>query len=168
METLAEEHLREGLGLAIKGDTEKAEYFLLNSYELLANEKIASALGWFYGVRLNRPMDGFRYFRRAVRYKPESGDLYNECGNILFRNGHWKESLKWFHRAHLCQEISRPDYVLYNLAIVYHKLNRPERSRRYLRLALRQNPRFNQAKALLDRLQSETPPRAPDTSEIGA
>lgn len=149
MDKQAGEFLKTGLDLAVGGEIDRAEYFLLKSYEIEQGQRTCSTLGWFYGLLLNRPLEGFKYFRRAIKYNPSSGDAYNECGNLLFRAGYSKESLKWFHRSLRSKDNTRAHYVLYNLAVVYNRLNRPERSLRYLNLALRKSPDFASAEKLL-------------------
>lgn len=147
--------MQEGMRLAMNGDSDRAEYYLLKSYELESDAKILSTLGWFYGLHQGKLQDGFRYFRRAIFYDRESGDAYNECGNLLFRANRLQESLKWFHRALRCSKNERKHYALYNLAVVYRRLNRPERSLRYLNLALRFKPDFKQAGDLVMEVKKE-------------
>ncbi len=152
--TQATEFMKEGVRLALAGESDRAEYYLLKSYEIKPGAKILSTLGWFYGLHLGNRADGFRYFRRAAFYDSNSGDPYNECGNILFRDGRIQDSLKWFHRSLRCKNNSKKHFVLYNLAVVYSKLNRPERSLRYLNLALRYEPDFARARDLLGHIKT--------------
>lgn len=151
----AEQYIKQGMVCATDGESDRAEYFFLMAYEMVQNERTLSTLGWFYGLHLGRVEEGFKFFRRAIRHKPQSGDSYNECGNLLFRAGMAKESLKWFHRSLKCDENPRKHFVLYNLAVVYHQLNRSERSLRYLNLALRFKPDFDRAKTFLEELRNE-------------
>ncbi len=155
MEVMARKYMEEGVKAALRGKNELAEFLLLKSYELDPGAESCYRLGWFYGLHLGNEERGFRYFRRAVRYNPTSGDPYNECGNLLLRNGKVKESVKWFHRSLKCQNNPRKHFSLYNLAVVYRAWNRPERSIRYLNLALRHEPAFHRANRLLLELKNE-------------
>jgi Tfp pilus assembly protein PilF len=153
--TTAEQYIQTGLQYTMQGDSDRAEYFFLKAYEIDQNAGILSTLGWFYGIHLARMEDGFKYFRRAIRYNPKSGDPYNECGNLLFRAGLEREALKWFHKSISCKDNSKAHYVLYNLAVVYNNMNRPERSIQYLNQALSIQPAFKKAEKFLADLQNK-------------
>jgi Tfp pilus assembly protein PilF len=155
MMLLAKQYTEEGLRNAVAGNRDLAEYQLLKAHELHPSFRSCSTLGWFYGIHLESLEEGFRYFRKAIRHAPLSGDSYNECGNLLLKRGKVKESVKWFHRALRCEENPRKHFVLYNLALVYTMWNRPERSVRYLNLALRFQPDFLKARHLLMELKSD-------------
>jgi Tfp pilus assembly protein PilF len=151
----ADEYIQSGLQWTMQGDSDRAEYFFLKAYEIHQDAAILSTLGWFYGIHLGQMEAGFRYFRRAIRYNPGSGDAYNECGNLLFRAGLEKEALKWFHKSLTCRNNSKAHYVLYNLAVVYNNMNRPERSIQYLNQAISLAPQFAKAEKFLGDLQNK-------------
>ncbi len=155
MNTTAEHYIQTGLQFTMKGDADRAEFYFLKAYEIEQNSTVLSTLGWFYGIHLNRLEEGFKYFRRAVRCNPDSGDAYNECGNLLFRAGLEKESMKWFHKSLTCRDNSKAHYVLFNLAVVYYNLNRPERSIQYLNQALNIAPDFKKAEKFLADIQKK-------------
>ena len=161
LKELAESYIKQGMECATEGDVDRAEFYFLKAYELRQDGDVLSALGWFYGLHLGRTEEGFRYFRRAIRHDPDSGDPYNECGNLLFRAGMARDSLKWFHRSLKCEKNPRKHFILYNLAVVYHQLNRPERSLRYLNLALRFKSDFERAQTFLDEIRNELSYRSP-------
>ncbi|MCB1326135.1 MAG: hypothetical protein H7A21_04985 [Spirochaetales bacterium] len=140
---------REGICEAVVGNYDAAEYHLLRAAEIEATVSTYATLGWLYGSVLSEPRRAFRFFRRAIRMNPENGDLFNDCGALLLKEGHSRAAVKWLLRAVRARECSKRHFALYNLALVYRRWNRPERSRRFLRLALRTEPDFPQARELL-------------------
>ncbi|MEQ9365852.1 MAG: tetratricopeptide repeat protein, partial [Leptospirales bacterium] len=103
-----------------------------------------------------RDADALRCFRKAIRLNPRNGDLFNDCGAVLLRMGKLQESVKWFLRALKSTEGAKHHLALFNLAIVYRRWNRPERSRRYLNLAVKLRPDFERARALLAEIRTES------------
>jgi len=146
---------QEGVCDAQAGAYDSAEYYLLKSLEIDASSSAYATLGWLYGSILKREAEAFRCFRRAIRLHSRNGDHFNDCGALLLKTGRVRESVKWFVRALRCPEGARRHLALYNLAIVYRRWNRPERSRRYLHLALRQQPDFARGRALLEEVERE-------------
>lgn len=151
----ARAYYQEGVCDAQAGNYEAAEYHLLKSLEIDPANSTYATLGWMYGSILKRETDAFRCFRNAIRMQPENGDHYNDFGALLLKTGRRRESVKWFLRALRCPEGERRHLTLYNLAIVYRRWNRPERSRRFLNLALRLRPDFSRARGLLNDIESE-------------
>ncbi|MCB1308027.1 MAG: tetratricopeptide repeat protein [Leptospiraceae bacterium] len=145
---------REGVCEAVVGNYDAAEYFLLKSIEIDPVVPGYATLGWMYGSILDRNEEAFRCFRKAIRLNPENGDLFNDCGALLLKMGFIPESIKWFHRSIRSPQCSKRHFAFYNLALVYRSGNRPERSCRYLHLALRQRPDFDQARRLLREIRN--------------
>ncbi len=146
---------QEGVCEAQAGNHDAAEFYLLKSLEIDPSGATYASLGWLYGSILKREEAAFRCFRNAIKQSPENGDHYNDCGALLLKAGRVRESLKWFLRSLRCAESSRRHLTLYNLAIVYRRWNRPERSRRFLHLALRIDPEFARARTMLKDIEQE-------------
>ena len=153
MEEEAFKFLQSGVRAAYAGDRAAAEFCFLKSLEIETHALNCLCLGGLLANVSGREMEAFRYFRRAVRCDPRSGDAYHECGAMLMRMGRVNEAQKWFRRALSADFMTRRHFALYNLAIVYKRWNRPERSRRYLYLALQTEPEFEPARQMLARLR---------------
>lgn len=147
---------QEGMSDAIVGNYDAAEFYILKSLEIEPSVPGYAILGWLYSCVQQRDTDALRCFRKAIRLNPKNGDLYNDCGAVILRMGKIQESVKWFTRALKSSEGSKHHLALFNLAIVYRRWNRPERSRRYLNLALKLRPDFQRARALLAEIRTET------------
>lgn len=149
-------YYRDGVCEAVIGNYDTAEYFLLKSLEIDPAVSTYATLGWLYGSILERGEDALRSFRHAIRMDSDNGDLYNDIGALLIKMDRVNDSVKWFRRALRCSRCNRRHFALYNLALVYREWNRSERSRRYLNLALRMMPDFEQATNLLRELEIRT------------
>lgn len=147
---------QEGMSDAIVGNYDAAEFYLLKSLEIEPSIPAYATLGWIYGSVHRRNEDALRCFRKAIRLNPKNGDLYNDCGAVLLRMGKLRESVKWFLKALKSSEGAKKHLALFNLAVVYRRWNRSERSRRYLNLALKHRPDFERARALLAEIHRET------------
>ena len=147
---------QEGMSDAIVGNYDAAEFYLLKSLEIEPSVPGYATLGWLYSCVQRRDRDALRCFRNAIRLNPENGDLYNDFGAVLLRQGELQKSVKWFLRALKSSEGSKHHLALFNLAIVYRRWNRSERSRRYLNLALKLRPDFERARSLLAEIRAET------------
>ncbi len=137
-----------GIKALQNGNTDVAEYCLLKSAEIEPSEITYGCLGWFYGTIDMQEKRALRYFRKAIMQNPANGDLYNDYGALLLKIGHYNESIKWFLRAVRLTDSSKRHYALYNLALVYHNIQRPERSLRFLKKAIEQKPDFDEARVL--------------------
>ncbi len=139
--------------MAYDGRLEAAEYLFLQALELDGGQAGYSGLGWFYGFTGN-DRDALRAFRRGLACGGESGDLCNEIGVFLLRRGKVQRAIRWLNRALRAPSCRNRHLALYNLALAFRRLNRPERSRRYLRLALRERPEFPEALDFLTELDA--------------
>ena len=144
----AEIFYKQGVQAILTGDYDIAEYLLLKSFEIEVNETNSACLGWLYGTALSQEEKALRFFYRAILKNNKNGDLYNDFGALLLKTGRFKESVKWFLRAIRLGGPKKKHYALYNLALVYRHWERPERSIRYLRLALEYKPDFREAHSL--------------------
>lgn len=147
---------QEAMSDALVGNYDAAEFYLLKSLEIEPSVPGYATLGWLYAAIFKRNLDALRAFRRAIRLDPANGDLYNDCGALLLRMGRIRESVKWLTRALRSERGERKHLALYNLAVVYRRWNRPERSRRYLNLAIKLRPDFDRARTLLEEIHRET------------
>ncbi|MBX7057443.1 MAG: hypothetical protein K1X75_05210 [Leptospirales bacterium] len=157
---------QEGVSEAQAGNYDAAEFFLLKSIEIDATGGAYASLGWLYGSVLKQEHSAFRCFRNAIRLNSENGDHFNDCGALLLKAGRARESVKWFLRALRCPECTRRHLTLYNLAIVYRRWNRPERSRRFLNLALKIDPEFARARAMLKDIEGELSSLQSDRADL--
>lgn len=153
MDQEAHRFLQFGIRAALTGDRSAAEICFLKSLEIETHVQNCLCLGGLLAAVAGRELEAFRYFRRAVRCDPCSGDACHECGAMLLRLGRFSEALKWFRRSLAISSMTRRHFALYNLAIVYKRWNRPERSRRFLYLALQTEPEFEPARRLLAKLR---------------
>ncbi len=133
------------------GNLDSAEYFLLALSENDPDAKSYAFLGWLYGSQ-GRERDAVRCYFKAVRQDPDSGFPYNDFGVYLIGTGRSEASVKWFLKALHCRKFEQKHISLYNLALLYQIWNRPERSARFLNLALVYSPDFTEAVELLDRI----------------
>ena len=123
-----------------------AEYCLLKSIEIDPSEHNCASLGWLYAVAFeSQEKKALRFFRKAIFCNPANGDLYNDYGALLLRMGLPKNSIKWFKKAARFPHCPKRHFALYNLALAYYNSNHFTKSRRFLRLALKSRPDFEQA-----------------------
>ena len=137
-------------------NTDTAEYCLLKSAEIEPSEISYGCLGWFYGTVNIQEDRALRFFRKAIMQNPKNGDLYNDYGALLLKIGQYNQSIKWFLKAVRLTDIDKRHYALYNLALVYRNMKRPERSLRFLRKAINQRPDFNEALNLYNNILNES------------
>ena len=149
------EYFRKSIDLMSAGDADAAEFLLLQSLEIEETELKYTCLGWLHGNLQGRTMPAVRAFVKALRMNREYGDAYNECGALLLRVGRDRRAIQCFTRALKAQTCSKRHFALYNLALIYAEKNRPERSRRYLNLALKLKPDFQEAREFLDDLAAD-------------
>jgi tetratricopeptide (TPR) repeat protein len=138
-----------------EGNSEAAEYYFHSALEFGNDARIFHALGLCCAQKEGRELEAFRLFRRAIRTNAEFADAYNDCGVMLLRLGMFQKSAKWFHKALKINSKERKHFALYNLAVLYKKMRRPERSIRYLHLALKLEKDFFQAKKLLQQIEGD-------------
>jgi len=136
-----------------QNDKDRAEYFFLQALEEETSKEICLALAALYASLKGKENEAFRFYRRSLAFCPDNGDIMNDCGAMLMRSGDEMGALRWFQRALHSKNCKRKHYVFYNLAILYYRWNRPERSIRYLNLALRIDPGFQAALALMNNLK---------------
>ena len=139
---------KQGVQAVFDGNYDAAEFFLLKSLEIENSELVYGCLGWLYGTLLRDEKKGLAFFRKAILQNPENGDLYNDYGALLLKMGRFEESVKWFLRAVRLSNSQKKHFALYNLALVYHNWKRSRYSLRYLRLALKCQPSFQEARQL--------------------
>lgn len=135
------------------GRLETAEYLFLQALEMDGGQAGYSGLGWFYGFT-GQDREAIRAFRRGLACSPQSGDLCNELGVFLLRRDRVHRAIAWLNRALRSARCRNRHLAFYNLALAFGRLNRPERSRRYLRLALRDRPGFVEALDFLKELDA--------------
>ena len=144
----AEFFYKEGLQAILDGDSDAAEFFLLKSLEIEPCSEAYGSLGWLYGTVLGKDDRGLHFFHQAVLLDPGNGDLCNDCGALLLKNGRLREAVKWFLRSMRLATAQKKHFALYNLALTYHTHGNLHRSLRYLRSALELKPDFQEAKKL--------------------
>ena len=139
---------KQGVQAVFNENYDAAEFFLLKSLEIESSEVVYGCLGWLYGTLLGQEERALTFFRQAILHNPENGDLYNDYGALLLKMGRFEESIKWFSRAVRLANSQKKHFALYNLALVYRNWKKPQRSLRYLRLALKCQPAFREARQL--------------------
>lgn len=155
MDLQASQIQKRAVELALGGESDSAEYLFLHAVELESDESSYAGLGWFYGLR-NRPKDAMRCFRRGLEINSQSGELCNEIAVFLLRRKRNRAAIQWLNRALRSAPDTNRHLVLYNLGLAFRRLNRPERTRRYLKLALRSRPNFAEAAEFLSELDPVT------------
>ena len=148
LDTEADYFYKQGVQAVFNKNYDAAEFFLLKSLEIENSDVVYACLGWLYGTLLGSEEKGLGFFRKAILRNPENGDLYNDYGALLLKMGRFEESLKWFSRAVRLANSKKKHFALYNLALVYHNWKRSRSSLRYLRLALKYEPSFQEARQL--------------------
>ena len=148
---------KQGVQAIFDENYDAAEFFLLKSLEIESSEVIYGCLGWLYGTLLGEEKKALAFFRKAILQNPENGDLYNDYGALLLKMGRLEESIKWFSRAVRLAKSQKKHFALYNLALVYHNRRRPQRSLAYLRLALKCQPAFQEARQLYYSILEDIP-----------
>ena len=138
----------QGVQAVFNENYDAAEFFLLKSLEIESSELVYGCLGWLYGTLLGKEKKALTFFRKAILQNPKNGDLYNDYGALLLKMGRLEESIKWFSRAVRLTKSQKKHFALYNLALVYRNWKQPQRSLRYLHLALRCQPDFQEARQL--------------------
>ena len=134
------------------GNFDIAEFLLLKSIEIEPDADKYTCLGWFYGAMGGQEKRALHAFRQAIRQDPAYGDAYNELGALVLQIGRPTQAIKWFRKALKVGHCSKPHFALYNLALIFRDINRPERSKRYLNLALKIEPGFQTAHEFLSEL----------------
>ena len=145
MEQEAEVFYNKGIQAIVIEEYDAAEFFLIKSSEIDGQEANHAALAWLYGNILHRIEKALHYLRLALLANPENGELYNDYGALLLKNGSYTDAVQWLIRAVRLSPEKKKHYSLYNLAIAYHNRNQMRNSLRYLRMALRQKPEFQEA-----------------------
>lgn len=141
---MAKQHL-------VAANASTAEYYFLKSMELDENAEALFGLGRIRAADKNRGAaeSALRYYERS--YQLSGGDFKSayECARIHYGAGRYHEAVSWFHKCLLEKGAVDTPQILYSLALIYLSWNRPERSRRYLNMALRRQKGFQKARLLL-------------------
>ncbi len=162
-----------GLGYLKQGNIERAKSKLLLALKQNdSNPSIQSAMGYFYETTGNIPL-AKQFYLKSIALASDHGDLQNNYGTFLCRQGQYRQSIPYFVRA-----ATNPDYLqvadayenagicalsipnkaqateFFNKAI----LNDPKRARSFLELATIafENKQYTQAKRYLNRFNRIT------------
>lgn len=101
-------------------------------------------LGVLY-ERINDPIQAERHYRQAVTIDPGSGDMNNNLGGFLCRQGKAADSLQYFDRAVLDPFYRTPQAALTNAGLCARSVDQPELAEAYFRRALERDPNFSEA-----------------------
>ncbi|UZP67514.1 response regulator [Desulfovibrio mangrovi] len=120
-----------------KGDMRKYQEHLKNAADIYAQQ--------------NRHQDVKDLFIEILRVDPDAMNPYNKVGMRLRKEGDYQSALQMYFQA---QELSPDDeHLCFNIAKAYMYLEDIDSSCRYLKESLKLNPDFEQASALLEKLQ---------------
>ena len=155
----AEIFYKKGVQAIFDGEIDAAEFFLLKSLEIEPHSEVYGSIAWLYGSVLDQNEKGLHFFHQAVLLDPKNGDLCNDYGVLLLKNGHLRKAVKWFLRSMRLASIKKKHFSLYNLALAYHGHGRVRHSLRYLHSALELKPDFEEAKKLYNAIVERNVPK---------
>ncbi len=95
--------------------------------------------------RINDPIQAESYYRQAVTLDPSSGDMNNNLGGFLCRQGKAADSLQYFDRAVLDPFYRTPQAALTNAGLCARSVDQPDLAEGYFRRALERDPNFSEA-----------------------
>ncbi|MEQ8353381.1 MAG: hypothetical protein RH862_18045 [Leptospiraceae bacterium] len=147
------ETIQQAMDLAAQGKMEPAEYFLLRAHEIDPSSSVGCVLGWFYAQQMKDQAKGDHYLFKAVLQDRRNATSTLELAVYLYETHRLDRACAWFYRCLRCPDKKVHPVALYFLARIYQQWNRPERSLRYLNLALKLKPDFEAANRFLNRLK---------------
>lgn len=95
--------------------------------------------------RINDPVQAEVHYRQAVTLDPSSGDMNNNLGGFLCRQGKAAESLQYFDQAVIDPFYRTPQAALTNAGLCARSIDRPDVAEAYFRRALERDPNFSEA-----------------------
>jgi tetratricopeptide (TPR) repeat protein len=121
------------------------------TYQRAVNAHPKDAALWFdmgvYQTRCKEWDPAAQNLRQALALDPENRFYANWLGNCLARAGHYDESVICFEKA------VGPAQARYNVARMQLHMNQEEAARQNLRLAVQADPRLEEARSLLAKLE---------------
>jgi type IV pilus assembly protein PilF len=86
-----------------------------------------------------------KHFRAALRLAPKNAEVLNTYAVFLCRRERYRDAMPYFERAAADPLYRTPEVALTNAAVCLQQVPDLEASERFLRAALRRNPRFPDA-----------------------
>ena len=135
------------------GELERAADGYGRSLQLVPTAEANTFLGWTYSF-MGRYDEAIAACKRAIEVDPAFGNPYNDIGAYLIELGRLDEAIPWLEKAVVSSRYCCYFYAHTNLARVYLHKRMPERARKALIAALRENPDYTPARELLHHLEN--------------
>lgn len=96
---LADIDIQLGIGYLRKGDVQTAKQKLLAALQAAPDYPPANYAMGYYMETTSNLIEAEKYYTKALKLAPKNGDVQNNYGTFLCRNGHYRESLEHFELA---------------------------------------------------------------------
>jgi type IV pilus assembly protein PilF len=142
---IADTNVRLGLGYLKQGRDEDALKKLQKAVDTMPDYAEAhSSIALAY-ERLEKPEKAAEHYERAVELKPEDGSIHNNYAVFLCSQKKYDEAEKHFLSAIQNHKYRTPARALENLGMCMTQIPDWEKAEKYLRQALRMNPKLSSA-----------------------
>jgi type IV pilus assembly protein PilF len=138
-----------------KGDLETAQGKLQRALQLDPRSVDAHTLMAVLNERIGRPEVAEKYYRDALKIKPEDGALNNNLGAFLCGRGNFQESLELFEKAAADPFYRTPAVAFSNAGVCARKAGDLTASDGHFRRALELDPKSSTALYELARVSFE-------------
>jgi len=139
------------------GNSEAAEYLYHAALEYdIGSATVYRLLGKLYSRMPGKRREAIESYQTSFDMK-QSARVACAIGDLYLAHHERHEAVRWYHAALAAPESSVNHLILFQLARIYLEWKRPERSRRYLKLAMRCKKNFSKARHLLETLDESFP-----------
>lgn len=152
---IADTNVRLGLGYLKQGRDEAALKKLQKAVDAMPDYAEAhSSIALAY-ERLEKPDKAAEHYERAVELKPKDGSIHNNYAVFLCRQGKYEKAEKHFLSAIQNRKYRTPAQALENLGMCMMQIPDWAKAEKYLRKALRMNPKLPGALLQMARVSYE-------------
>jgi len=128
-----------------RGELDQANEKLAKALEQDTNNPLAHISFARLQQQIDKPVLAKKHFKRALDLQPGDAAQINSYGVFLCETGEVDEAIENFRSAAANPFYRTPEYALDNAGLCLLDADRPDQAEKFLRDALRRNPRFPNA-----------------------
>jgi len=134
------------------GELEDAVDFYQKSLESYPTAQAYTFLGWTYSF-MGQFGQAIKECKNAIFIDPDFGNPYNDIGCYLLHFGKTDEAVDWFKKSLAAKKYESYYFPNLNLGRVYTAKGDFDQALKYFRLAIKENPRDDQAHSLIQEIK---------------
>ena len=136
----------------MRGELDEAAALYLRSLAAYPTAEAHTFLGWTYSFQ-GRLDEAIEECKKAIAVDPSFGNPYNDIGAYLIQMGRHDDAIPWLERATQASRYEAPHFPRFNLGRVYVAKEMYSRAIEEFREALRLNPGYAAAEAVIEALK---------------